>query len=209
MPRTAAFPIKALSFARLATLTAGVALSLCAGQAAAAATECDGFHAVYTPYPAYKRTDGIHYRMTLENEACTAPLCPAAAVYVDTYSNSDEHLSRLTMHYSCAGGDGRFCYVSFPKDVMSDKLSEIKWNYKRVQVVAVGSDFNQTSFLGANGHAAHAFIFPDMPGAFGSPPIEWSQYRKSITVMSKDKDGAVQTLDEFAPQVWMLSNCKP
>ena len=177
--------------------------------ASASDASCSTFKAVYAPYPEYeRRSRGNHYRMTIEDEDCTPPLCPAAKVYLNTYDNTDILLSRLTMHYGCAGGDGRSCYVSFSKDKLSTKPSEKKWDHIQFKVTALTSDFNETSFLGSNGNiAARALIFSGMPLRFLFPLIDWSEYKKSIQFFSKSAPTPEMAPDEFAPETWVISKC--
>lgn len=164
---------------------------------------CSPFKAIYTPYGGYKRSDGIEYSITLENEECTAPLCPAAKVYLNTYDKAHALLSRLTMHYGCDAGDGRYCHVGLASENPRDKKRD-NVNFK---IVALTSDFDQTSLLGIDDKAAHALIFPGMPARFRNPMMDWSKFKDSINYFTKDTVSPEMAPDEFTPEVWVLSRC--
>lgn len=108
---------------------------------AADSVSCAPYKAVYTPYPAYKRSDGIHYTLTIEADACIPPTCPAANVHLDTFDSANTRLTRVTMHYSCGGGDARSCYLILQNDVAASK------SRSSINAIGLTSEYNQTSML--------------------------------------------------------------
>jgi hypothetical protein len=169
--------------------------------AAAGDLACSPFKAVYAPSPAYTRDDGIHYSMTIEGQECKEKPCVSAKVHLNLYDNKETLLTRLTMHYGCAG-TGWVCAVSLSCDKCDGKPSD------RIvfDPVALTSDFKPVDFLGSGENtAAYALILPTIDSRFRYAP--WNKFQKSFQTFTARTLPLEIASHLSTPTVWLLNRC--
>jgi len=184
-------------------LVAFVCAALTSAQLASASDlECPITKAVYAPYHDYKRSDGARYEITVSDLEDMHP-GPSAKVYLTTYAGDNTPLSRLTMQYGCYALGDATCFVGFS----NKKADEKKGDRVNFDVIALTSDFNETSFYGHDNAAPHALIFPEMRRKFRFNNIDWSKFKDSIQFFKAKTVSAEIAPDEFTPEIWVLSKC--